>query len=247
MSIYISIISHGHESILSKTSLINNISKNNIVIIKNNKKCSKGTLQKIFKSSNIHIIDEAYNLGFGQNNNYVYDYCVKNFSIQDNDFFCVINPDIIINDDVLYSITKDMEKYDLKLSSIPLYFDEKYQIRDNSIRKFPTLLTFILSFLGFNKDLPIITNKKYIDVDWAAGSFLIFKSSLYKELDGFDKKYFMYCEDIDICRRAKKINAGPVVFSEQKGIHLAQRNNRKIFSKHFLWHLKSILTYLTSK
>ncbi|MDE9481664.1 glycosyltransferase family 2 protein [Xenorhabdus bovienii] len=247
MNIYISIISHGHENILKKTSLIKNISKNNIVIIKNNKESSKGKLQEIFKSKNIHIIDKDYNLGFGHNNNYIYDYCLKNFEMKDNDFFCVINPDIVINGDILHSITNNMKIHNLELSTIPLYLDNEYQNRDNSIRKFPTLSTFILSFLGFNKHLPIMTHEKYMNADWAAGSFLIFKSSLYKKLNGFDKKYFMYCEDIDICYRAKKYHSGLVVFPEWKGIHLAQRDNRKIFSKHFIWHIKSIFTYLKSR
>ena len=42
--------------------------------------------------------------------------------------------------------------------------------------------------------------------DWAAGSLLLFSADTYKKLNGFDEKYFMYCEDIDICYRYKKID-----------------------------------------
>ncbi len=40
-------------------------------------------------------------------------------------------------------------------------------------------------------------------MEWVAGSFIAFKSSSYRKVQGFDENYFMYCEDIDICYRAK--------------------------------------------
>lgn len=39
-------------------------------------------------------------------------------------------------------------------------------------------------------------------VDWAAGSFLLLRLSLWNKLGGLDEGYFMYGEDIDLCRRA---------------------------------------------
>jgi GT2 family glycosyltransferase len=39
-------------------------------------------------------------------------------------------------------------------------------------------------------------------VDWAAGSFLLLKRSLWQSLAGLDEGYFMYGEDADFCRRA---------------------------------------------
>ena len=54
---------------------------------------------------------------------------------------------------------------------------------------------------------------KVLAVDWAAGSFLLFKASLFRKLGGFDPGYFMYCEDIDICWRAQKLFNQQLLFN----------------------------------
>jgi hypothetical protein len=85
-------------------------------------------------------------------------------------------------------------------------------------------------------------------VDWAAGSFLLFRSGMYTELNGFDTSYFMYCEDIDICWRAKVKVKSPVVYLPHiKALHYAKHANRNVFSKHFYWHVKGVLRFLAKK
>ncbi|EBA4721521.1 glycosyltransferase family 2 protein, partial [Salmonella enterica] len=77
---------------------------------------------------------------------------------------------------------------------------------------------------------------------------LIFKAEFFSKLNGFNEKYFMYCEDIDICWRANKIyNTSVLYLPQYVGVHLAQFNNRKILSRHFLWHIKSIILFLMYK
>jgi N-acetylglucosaminyl-diphospho-decaprenol L-rhamnosyltransferase len=40
--------------------------------------------------------------------------------------------------------------------------------------------------------------------DWVSGSCLIVRRSLFEELGGFDERYFMFAEDMDLCWRAKR-------------------------------------------
>lgn len=37
--------------------------------------------------------------------------------------------------------------------------------------------------------------------DWASGACLLVTRTLLERLDGFDEGFFMYCEDVDLCRR----------------------------------------------
>jgi hypothetical protein len=39
--------------------------------------------------------------------------------------------------------------------------------------------------------------------DWASGACLLVRRSVLEELDGWDEGFFMYCEDKDLCRRAR--------------------------------------------
>jgi GT2 family glycosyltransferase len=39
------------------------------------------------------------------------------------------------------------------------------------------------------------------DVDWVQGSFLLLRGDLWNKLNGMDERYFMYAEDVDLCKR----------------------------------------------
>jgi len=39
------------------------------------------------------------------------------------------------------------------------------------------------------------------DVDWMCGACLLLPHALYKELGGFDERFFLFFEDCDLCRR----------------------------------------------
>lgn len=250
MTIFVSIISHGHEDMLSSTSLLDEISKVATVIIKNNRQLSKGKLTKLRLNKNIIIIDDGdYGLGFGHNNNYVFKYISDKIGIDRDDYFCVINPDIIVDGTTILDLVSIMQRDNHQLCTIPLYLDKNKTLRDESIRNFPVFIDFLKSFfLGKRNAVTLRTISDGISsADWAAGSFLIFTAPLFWKLKGFNQRYFMYCEDIDICYRAKSNGIQLVCLTDYYAIHLAQRASRSFFSKNFVWHIKSIFIYLFLK
>lgn len=247
--IFISVISHGHESIIRSLDCLAKLSKlpNVIIVLKNNKPTKNEKLKPYCLKNNIHYLDRNTGLGFGENNNFIFNYCEHHLQMVDEDYFLILNPDVNLDKDVLSNMFGKVQLDKVRLSTLNLFKDKEYTIPDNCVRKFPGALNFISSFIGRHNssiiDKTLFTTPQYFD--WAAGSFLLFESSLYQTLRGFDKAYFMYCEDIDICWRAKNIqNECLMFYPEFKAIHLAQHANRSVFSKHFLWHLKSILRYL---
>jgi GT2 family glycosyltransferase len=167
--------------------------------------------------------------------------------MKDDDWFLVLNPDVFIDSNSLQQIVELSDKNSHQLTTVNLYKDSAYLSFDNCVRLFPSFFDFLFSFLGFkNKTIVDKSNSDSVNcVDWAAGSFLLFKSKLYNDLGGFDPNYFMYCEDIDICWRAQKLQEKFLFFySEIKAIHYAQHANRSLLSIHFVWHIKSILRYI---
>lgn len=42
------------------------------------------------------------------------------------------------------------------------------------------------------------------DVDWVSGSCFLIRRSTWEAIGGFDERYFMYAEDVDLCWRARR-------------------------------------------
>jgi len=247
MSIYISVVSHGHGDLIKNLSCLSNLARYFTVVVKLNRK--EKNLISYLRMHNINCIDESYQLGFGHNNNIIYSFCISKLCMKDEDYFIVFNPDVISSKESILDLVEFMSSNNIYLASVNLFKDKEFTISDDSVRTFPHLSQFINSFLGFRNSSIVDKSilRKPVVVDWAAGSFLAFKASHYGRLNGFDEKYFMYCEDIDICFRSKAIGV-PVFFHPNiKMQHLAGHANRSLFSKHFYWHVTSVIRFLISR
>jgi GT2 family glycosyltransferase len=83
-----------------------------------------------------------------------------------------------------------------------------------SLRRFPRVRSTFAQAVGLHRLLP---QASWVDelvrdpaayatgheVDWASGAALLVRRSLLAALGGLDEGFFMYCEDIDLCRRAR--------------------------------------------
>lgn len=247
MSIYISVVSHGHAKLIEELLCLHKLCHEFHVILKSN--TPGESFDELTNQSNFHFLDLNYGCGFGHNNNIVFDFCTKNLNMSNDDYFIVLNPDVVITASEINRLVELMDQDNAVIASINLYKDTNFQIYDNSIRNFPSLLNFAGSFLGL-KNTSIINKDELLDpcyIDWAAGSFLCFKSHHYLKLRGFDERYFMYCEDVDICYRSRNLGFPVTYYPSVKATHLAKHENRKILSKHFYWHLFSAARFLLTK
>lgn len=191
----------------------------------------------INKFINVKLIQNASPLGFGHNHNNAFLHC-------NTEVFIVCNPDIRVNKDNLYKIL--FEHNDLSQNSVwgPILLEHGEQAENG--RNFPTLMNMVLRFFNLDSRMHHEHNSGIIEVDWIGGMFMVFSRYNYSLVSGFDQdKYFMYLEDVDICKRLSlnrvsvSLNTGTIVN------HDAQRNSKKNI-RHFYWHLISLTKFLLS-
>ncbi len=177
--------------------------------------------------------------GFGKNHN-------KMFSLvnpKDNDLFIVCNPDVSIQKEQLNGLLHNFVNSDCDIYSVKTYFDKEFKQIDNPDKYFPGFFNFAIS-LATDKRLHYGTNKSVKNPQWVSGAFMVFKQKAYRALNGFDESYFMYCEDIDLCFRAKKLGIRVGYDSKFYIQHYAQMQSRELFSPSMKWHIKSAVKFI---
>lgn len=245
--IFVAVVSHFHADILRSLSCLPELARLSDVSVVVLDNVIEPGLEEWCQNVGAEYLCNEAPMGFGENNNKIFQIVRKDVRFNlEKDWFLVLNPDVYMEPDMLENLMRNLDDQ-YPICAVNLYKDRSGLVSDDSIRRFPSLVDFISSLLfGINRtkiDKGLITQP--CEVDWAAGSFLVFKASHYARLGGFDASYFMYCEDIDICfRSAVEFGCRVRYLPHIKARHLAQHGNRKIFSKHFYWHITSSLRFL---
>lgn len=196
----------------------------------------------IFTHEKVRYLKSPGNVGFGAGHNLaIHQYA------SESDFFLICNPDIIFNVtefDKLISFALDRSE-GLFLPKI-VYENGENQF---GARLLPTPLNLFArrfspkyaekldnAYLLRNLDL-----SKPSLVPYLHGCFMLFRSKALLELDGFDERFFMYMEDVDLSRRCAD-KFGNLYYPLAKVIHLHEQGSYK--NKTLLKaHLKSAFQY----
>jgi N-acetylglucosaminyl-diphospho-decaprenol L-rhamnosyltransferase len=175
--------------------------------------------------------------GFGANHNAA-------FAQSESPYFCVMNPDIRLMDNPFPPLINCCSKHDIGVVA-PLIVDPLFK-KEDSARRLPTPISILKKALFFEDNPNDNAETERIDPDWVAGMFMLFARERFKAVGGFNEKYFLYYEDVDLCARFFLSGYQVVLCPTAKVIHEAQRTSHRNF-KYFSWHLSSALRFFTSK
>jgi len=239
-TVYISVVSHGHTSIIKEN--FSYIKKEfdgfeiKVSIIDNTPSLE---LKEFAKQKGFFYYCDGITRGYGANHNKLFSV----LDVKDEDIFIVCNPDIYIKNDQLEGLLNAFVNSDADIYNIKSYLDKNSEFIDFPDRYFPGIFNFFIS-ITTGKRLHYGENEEIKEPEWMSGGFMVFKPASYKKLGGFDEDYFMYCEDIDICFRAKKAGMKLRYDNRFYNEHNSSMHSRKLFSKSMFWHLNSAFKYV---
>ena len=235
--ILISIVSHGHGRMVNK--LLKDLADLNIkdstVVLTEN------IPEQIsyYNYCDLKIVKNDYPKGYGENHNNAFN------KYKNNNFFLVLNPDIRLKQLKIEKLFDNFKVLNAAVCAPRL--KDRFGVIENSARKFPTLPSLAKKIIfkkKYKEECLHFEDKK--SVDWVSGAFMLFDSNAFKLVRGFDTNYFMYYEDVDICKRLSilnyKIIYDPKIIIE----HNAQKSSHKKI-KYFYWHFKSMTRYFYTK
>ncbi len=184
----------------------------------------------------LKIIRNPSPLGFGENHN-------QAFRQAGGDFFCVLNPDIRIRENPFPPLIEVLEK-DRGIGLVaPQATDPEGGIED-SARFFPTPLEILGKAFGRSSRRYPGTGAVSFP-DWVAGMFMLFPSAVFRQVGGFDMRYFLYYEDVDLCARLQIQGYRIALCRDITVVHDARRASRRNL-KYLRWHVASMLRFFMS-
>lgn len=188
----------------------------------------------------IDLLHNAHPRGFSENHNAAFRHGAQ-FHY---DWFCVVNPDIRISENIFPALLAVFAEMPGTGLVAPTVCNQRGTVED-SARRFPGIITPFLRVLGFKMGLDYAGMKIRFEPDWVAGMFMLFPASTYKALGGFDDRFFLYYEDVDLCARLRLAGYGIVVEPKATVIHESRRDSHRKL-KYLQWHLRSALRFFSS-
>jgi N-acetylglucosaminyl-diphospho-decaprenol L-rhamnosyltransferase len=183
--------------------------------------------------SSFRRIDNSYPKGFGANHNAAFEHCTS-------EFFCVANPDVRLTCDPFDELITSMHDPGVGLVA-PRVVDPAGNYED-SARYFPTPASLAGKMLGLGEGRYPVFGEDAVAVEWVAGMFMLFRAEAFREIGGFDERFFLYYEDVDVCARLWKTGWKVKLHPGILIIHAAQRTSRRE-ARYMATHLASMARY----
>lgn len=156
----------------------------------------------------VNLIENQWNSGFSKASN-------QGIRESQGKYLLLLNPDTKISEGKINELLKFMDENPEAGICGPKMVDEKGDLL-YSCRSFPDFLTSISSSQSvLNRLFPHNPlSRKYLlkdldrtgvnEVDWVSGSCLFVRRKMLEEIGFLDENFFMFCEDTDLCLRARK-------------------------------------------
>lgn len=228
-----------------------------ICVIDNSQNCDgMKEICKGFDTDIVQYIDAGGNIGFGKGHNII-------MHKYDAQYYCILNPDTIFVPEsiVLDELYAFMQEHPTVGAVTPRLLNDDGSVQIH-VQRFPGVWEHPIKRLGLEKHVSFIAKSLdrllYKDkaftqpeaIDWAIGAFLFVKGDLYKQMGGFDERYFMYYEDCDMCRTlwslGYEVYYHPGVYLYHKHRRTSAQGSSSIF-KSLLTVIKNPITRIHLK
>jgi GT2 family glycosyltransferase len=127
---------------------------------------------------------------------------------------------------------------------------------------FPTLRDEIFTLSGLAAKYPhsrllARLDRRWADpeqdamVDWIPGAFVFLPHSVFQKLGGFDVRFFMYYEEVDLCRRLQQSGYQVLYWPRLKAVHIGGASAKTVQSARVSragsqlesWRMRSAMLY----
>jgi len=206
------------------------------------------------KFPEVELVRAPHNLGFAAANNLGWQQAHGKYVV-------LLNPDAFLASDTLTQAVRLMA-VDTTVALAGGLLVSRNGEHEPSARQFPSVLNDLLTLSGLADRFPRSRffgrfNRTWADpqqpayVDWVPGAFAIIRNSVLQEIGFFDERFFLYFEEVDLCRRIGNAGHRVAYWPELKITHFGGESSRTLTGQSFsangrqltLWRMRSMLLY----
>ena len=235
-SITVSVVSHGQIELVNKlfVDLATHCAPGLTVILTHNLPENEAAIPRQW-NHRLDVVRNECPKGFGANHNAAFRHCAT-------PLFCVVNPDIRLTADPFQALVAALDGQ--RIAAVGPLVRAPNGNPEDSARTFPTAMGLLRKLVTRPTGPEYPIDRGATMVDWVAGMFMALRADAFKSVGGFDERFFLYYEDVDICRRLR--GAGYVVAYEPRTsvIHDARRashRNVRLMAIHAVSALRYLL------
>jgi GT2 family glycosyltransferase len=220
-----------------------------IILVDNSTKQEEKMLPQ--EDERIILLSDVENKGFGNG-------CNLGAQQAHGDYVLFLNSDTIVHEEALDRCVEYMRDHP-DVGGLGIHTLLKDGTLDHGCKRgFPTPMASLYYFTGMDRRHP--ESKKYgayrqtfldenetNDTDCVSGAFLMMPKKVLEQLGGFDERFFMYGEDVDLCYRVKEAGYRIVYFAEASMTHLKGSSGLHTKSKTVIYHFYHAMTLFYDK
>ncbi|WP_454757273.1 glycosyltransferase family 2 protein [Cupriavidus campinensis] len=194
----------------------------------------------------IHFVRNTENRGFGAA-------CNQGARMGSAEMVLFLNPDTRLFENSLSLPLEYMqrrENADVHVTGIQL-IDETGHIQ-RACARFPSLGMFSAAAVGLDR-LPWLRDCRHHMSDWdhastrevdhVIGAFYLIRRSVFESIGGFDERFFVYLEDLDLSLRVHQSGGRIMFLAEAQAFHAGGGTSRQIKATRLFYSLRSRLLY----
>lgn len=150
----------------------------------------------------VHLICAPENLGFGGGNNLGIDWALTQ---TDCEFIFILNNDATVEPDTITKLEATLDKHlEAGMVTPRIVFKNKPEVLWCGGGEVSWLrgAAVVPGYLGAS-DTPLAMQAR--EVSFASGCAMLIRRNLMGQLGGFDERFFMYEEDVELCLRTQEL------------------------------------------
>ena len=215
-----------------------------IVVVDNGS--TDGSADAVDGIPNVTVIRTGENLGFGAA-------CNIGAKAGQSPYLLFLNPDTRLEAESLtvpLTFMEQSENQSVGICGIQL-IDEQQNV-SRTCARFPIIKRLISSALGLDK-LPRLKaagvhmndwdHLSSAEVDHVIGAFYLIRRKIFEQVSGFDERFFVYLEDLDLSKTVKNAGWSSWYLTEAKAFHAGGGTSRQVKVHRLFYSLRSRLLY----